>query len=731
MATLQDYLGITALRDAWPKWKANVIAVNNQVIAHVAGTADKHAAQDITYSGSFTSMADVKAALDQAKTEIGTIVVNASVDPEVALARESSVKVKTFATLDARLEESEQDLVTQLADRANLKDFVWNDTTVDNTTIFNALLLTGQRIILKPGTLTIKGRIRLDLTPHNSYMIDGCGESTILNFVGASAGVYDKWGSQDNENYHIKSMKNFVLRGDLTNTGFECASLCLNAENLLFDSFDRGLYFHDGGYGCKFDNCFIKRCKYGIYFGELVTTLDFNKLYCSKNNDQTGAAIYFDSPVENLKIHGIIQSNKANGVWFGTNFGGTVEFDVYFELNGDKTNSILSMRNDATKGRLIYRNSKIPSNQLDTWYSGDFQLGNDVIVDNTLLTAPVTIGRSLSLRDSSIDSSGGVIPDIITKVSGFNQFNTLYGPSGGSGFVFQLPAILKQTDFNLVNKHMIPFSADVYFAVNSYIYYNGNLYQCTIAGIGGATGPSHTSGTAVNGTATLLFVSATGNWVANTVYALGSYVHFYNNNAVYKCTTAGTSGATAPTHLSGIATNGTASFEFVGFKSDWKAPNTPSVSATGSNPPTVTLDTVNSFSGKNSTKIAFSNNIVGSTGSNAVHLRNGRTALMANQDNAYVISFLMKANQLGSVKVSVTGAVATPILGTINVDTNWRKFVFIGSNHAAGTDTGGCYLFCNSNLVGFEVNITGIVIYDNVAKDQALFNEMLEGNFVY
>ena len=118
MATLQDYLGITKLRDAWPKWKANVIAINNQVIAHVAGTADKHAARDTTYSGNFTSMADVKAALDRAKTEIDTIVVNASVDPEVALARESSVKAKTFATIDGRLEESEQDFVSYKAENA-------------------------------------------------------------------------------------------------------------------------------------------------------------------------------------------------------------------------------------------------------------------------------------------------------------------------------------------------------------------------------------------------------------------------------------------------------------------------------------------------------------------------------------------------------------------------------------------------------------------------------------
>ena len=154
MATLQDYLGITKLRDAWPKWKANVVAVNNQVInhvagsadkhltsditndseeagtttadaintnkvkvaTHIAGTADKHSAQDITYTGDFVGKTEVKAALDQAKTEIDTIVVNASIDPEVAFARDSAVKSKTFTTLDDRLEEDEQDLVSYKAE---------------------------------------------------------------------------------------------------------------------------------------------------------------------------------------------------------------------------------------------------------------------------------------------------------------------------------------------------------------------------------------------------------------------------------------------------------------------------------------------------------------------------------------------------------------------------------------------------------------------------------------
>lgn len=83
---------------------------DNRMQLHVDGNAEQHGAQSVTYSGAFTSKTDVKAALDQAKAEIDTIVVNASIDPEVALARISSAKDKIFATLSARLEESETEL---------------------------------------------------------------------------------------------------------------------------------------------------------------------------------------------------------------------------------------------------------------------------------------------------------------------------------------------------------------------------------------------------------------------------------------------------------------------------------------------------------------------------------------------------------------------------------------------------------------------------------------------
>jgi hypothetical protein len=63
-------------------------------------------------------------------------------------------------------------------------------------------------------------------------------------------------------------------------------------------------------------------------------------------------------------------------------------------------------------------------------------------------------------------------------------------------------------------------------AVNlgSLLYYSGNLYQVTVAGTTSSSStayPSHTSGTAVNGTATLLYVGSSGI-ITSTVAAVKS-----------------------------------------------------------------------------------------------------------------------------------------------------------------------------------------------------------------
>ena len=292
MATLQDYLGITSLRDAWPKWKANVIAVNNQVINHVAGTADKHAAQDITYTGDFAGKAEVKAALDQAKTEIDLIVVSASIDPEVAFARTSAVKSKVFGSLDARFEEDEQDLVTFQADTTTqlnsmsinvlyppigLNPIVGDDIT-DDTIALQAMLnyfpdnggvlLIPQSVVIRitapliVPTITNGTSIKpITISGLNSVPISGTIDGwsrgvSAFHYVGITGACFDLCKG-DNSNINAKvCFKNISIYGEaLAGTyGIRGYSVTDSQfDNILVKSFDIGILVHGSLYYCKFD----------------------------------------------------------------------------------------------------------------------------------------------------------------------------------------------------------------------------------------------------------------------------------------------------------------------------------------------------------------------------------------------------------------------------------------------------------------------------------------------
>jgi hypothetical protein len=150
---------------------------------------------------------------------------------------------------------------------------------------------------------------------------------------------------------------------------------------------------------------------------------------------------------------------------------------------------------------------------------------------------------------------------------------------------------------------------------NQQIYFSNRLYTVTVGGTTGTSSPTHLSGTATNGTATLEYVGrpATGTvlikygagysstptatildsvgstgtgasiqfqtvkseaklipiladdnlgspWTQNTLYANGQRVWYETN--LYNVIVGGTSSTTPPTHTVGQAFNGTATFEF-------------------------------------------------------------------------------------------------------------------------------------------------------------------------
>ena len=346
MATLQDYLGITALRDAWPKWKANVIAINNQVINHVAGSADKHAAQDITYTGDFAGKTEVKAALDQAKTEIDTIVVNASIDPEVAFARDSAVKSKVFGSLDDRLEEDEQDLVTYKADYAYYdKEGIPRDYTSDATTGINNYLqwckVNKKNAYFLEGDFIIDGEI---LWPEG-VSIAGMSYSSNTDYQDGYDRAYTRFYFTNPVGSGVRSdHEGRTLRGRITGIGFINQSgnsdkILLDIKGVQSSCIEYNTFTGPSGIGIRLEGDgsfnFIKRNRFrylekGLQFTGTATA-DGNSIL---NND-------FFSNGKGVDFSG---TANANVVMFN-NFALNAEHDIYMykgSINFIKYNRIES-----------------------------------------------------------------------------------------------------------------------------------------------------------------------------------------------------------------------------------------------------------------------------------------------------------------------------------------------------------------------------------------------------
>ncbi len=102
-----------------------------------------------------------------------------------------------------------------------------------------------------------------------------------------------------------------------------------------------------------------------------------------------------------------------------------------------------------------------------------------------------------------------------------------------------------------------------------WLYYAGNrVYICTVTGsLSATTAPTHTTGIAVNGTASLLWLAPLGTigtpFNPFVTPAVGTQ-YFYGNN-LYTCTIAGTpSAANPPVHLSGTVSSGGAAYRYAG-----------------------------------------------------------------------------------------------------------------------------------------------------------------------
>src|SRR5699024_3765235 len=104
------------------------------------------------------------------------------------------------------------------------------------------------------------------------------------------------------------------------------------------------------------------------------------------------------------------------------------------------------------------------------------------------------------------------------------------------------------------------------------------------------------------------------------------------------------------------------------------------LTTSGENQPIISHDTETKFGDYNSTKVVFNDYVQGSNDSNAIYLRSGMLPLTLKPNEMVMVSFLIKANKKESVRFISSGTIQT-VLKDIEVDTKWRRFVFIGRNY--------------------------------------------------
>ena len=427
MATLQDYLGITALRDAWPKWKANIIAVNNQVINHVAGTADKHAAQDITYSGNFTSMADVKAALDQAKTEIDTIVISASIDPEVAFARESLVKAKTFGTLDARLEESEQDFVSAQAETAKYytpEMFGGTDWIACQKAVDEACKNGGGIVIFQDGETYTVDSHTIVVWGSNVTLIGYGAIFSRFGSLGYYGDVISFYGLQNNLEYY-----GYLNGGDYTSRtpylGTQSDSLnivMMGFQKFIFNpTLDGTACNAISGLHCqvRIIDCYVENAPQTSYAfpvtGDAVTDVYMENCFSKDCKGHAFRITVYDM-TENTKIRAVLKNCGATGTAGTTNLFPEISgylCDLYLRGGGIGERFNVSIENCNFSEGVYHPNSSgyVTSNNLTCkWYirtsgSADTTLSDDTVNNIKLTGSKVMSGYTTSMYLADVKGS--------------------------------------------------------------------------------------------------------------------------------------------------------------------------------------------------------------------------------------------------------------------------------------------------------------------------------------
>lgn len=207
--------GTATIREDYPKISAGFALVeadkeaeDARMQGHVDGAAEKHTAGQITNDPTGKTKltgADIQSVVDQVEAELNAFI-GVNVNAEIGDAHISTVKAKTFADLDGRFEEIEQDRVSDKADNATELALKATQENLDAEQSARLLEISVERVRIDNFVALPEGS-----TTGDAELIDGR--------VGADGYVYANLGS--------------AIRGQVNNLKSDLNTLDTEIKNYL------------------------------------------------------------------------------------------------------------------------------------------------------------------------------------------------------------------------------------------------------------------------------------------------------------------------------------------------------------------------------------------------------------------------------------------------------------------------------------------------------------------
>lgn len=349
----------------------------------------------------------------------------------------------------------------------------------DDTDAINAAISAsvGGSIYFPSGTYTVSNRLDLSHISKAGYRIYGEGESTVINLIGANAGFFTEYVNNTGRDDHpIRIIENMVIIGDGSSLqiGINAIAALLQLNNLFVIGCDTGL--KTASFVVQVNNChFRSNITSGVECSNSTTTVFTN---CYWRGHASSAVRFTGTEFEGISfINCAIEGNLGEAVSVESTvlkiqilFSGT-----YFELDGNKSAGVLSIRNDCPTNysfftfdtcKLSFNES--PHSAIGLLISGDYKLGSHAIIRNSQVAGRIIV-NVLELHNSTIEFASFIgVTNEPCKLVGSTGNEWWAGWAGSAGYMFDIGTkVSPVVDCQAINSIALPTTYPMGIAVTT------------------------------------------------------------------------------------------------------------------------------------------------------------------------------------------------------------------------------------------------------------------------